>query len=197
MSVTPRLLGATALLLAGLAAVAGARPGSGADPASLRRLAAEIESHRGEISPLQLADSIRSRTPGLQVIDLRPAAEFATGHIPTAQRRAVTDLPDLASGGGTLVVYGSGDDAAAAWLLMRALGHAHVWYLPRGFEAWQGGVLRAVLDRDSLPPGEFRRLADLSRYFGGSPTVGKGTDAVTGAARPTAATSIQGRSGGC
>jgi rhodanese-related sulfurtransferase len=197
MNVAPRLLAGVALALAALAAIAGEPRRSGADLSRVRLLATDVANQRDQVSALQLADWIHARLSGLRIIDLRSAVAFETAHIPTAERRAMNDLPDLRPGSGTVVVYG-GEEAAAAWLLLREIGHDRVFLVPRGFAAWEDEVLHPVLDDQRLSPGELKRLADLSRYFGGAPTIGTGPHAIASETSVVpASTAIRVRSGGC
>jgi rhodanese-related sulfurtransferase len=201
---TARALGVVALLLGVLAAFAPdpRRAGTigkvGAD-----NLAAAIDGGEGEVSPLQLAAWIREHAPGLRVIDLRDEADYAGAHVPTAERQALADLAGLAAGEHTLVLYGGPDNRAAqAWVLLRLLGHARAFYLSGGIAAWDSQVLHPVLSPAALSPADFRRLADLSRYFGGLPLSGTGPNAITSVlgSRPAPATTPRraiARIGGC
>lgn len=106
--------------------------------------------------------------PDVVVLDVRPAADFATGHIPgavaadfaTAGWRVA--LPDGATGalppveriGATIAALGIGDNArvvivddsfpaaARVYWTFKVLGHAGVSVLDGGFPAWQGALAR-------------------------------------------------------
>lgn len=190
MKVSPRDLGAAALILGALAAVAGEpAASSGTLGRGVRDLAAGVEQHAGEVSPLQLALWIRDRPAGLRVVDLRSAREFSEGHIPTATRGTLREQLDfVAAGAGdgagsgsddTVVVYGAESVGAEAWVLLRLAGRSRSYFLPGGMAAWEAGVLHPVLSRQRLSPDELRRMADLSRYFGGAPQIGDGPEAIS------------------
>ncbi len=201
---TARALGLIALLLGVCAAFAPdpRRVGAGGKT-GVEELAAAIDGGEGEVSPLQLAAWIHDRAPGLQVVDLRGEADYADQHVPTAERQALADLSRLAAGEHTLVLYGGPDNRAAqAWVLLRLLGHARAFYLSGGIAAWDSEVLHPVLSPAALSPADFRRLADLSRYFGGVPLSGTGPNAITSGlgARPAPAGTPRraiARIGGC
>jgi rhodanese-related sulfurtransferase len=139
-------------------------------------LASDIARERDHIGPLDLAEWIRDRKPRLRVIDVRESDEFDAEHVPTAEsiplEALITTsfLPDE-----TIVVYSpEGGHAAQAWVLLRALGHEHVYFLRGGSAAWSREVLHPSVPDDATPEerAEFARAAPLSRYFGGSPREG-------------------------
>jgi rhodanese-related sulfurtransferase len=180
MMPAPRTLALLALAFALPAAIAGDPRAAAPGTAQLAPLLAAVGRGEGRIAPLQLAAWIRDQEPGLRLIDLRSAAEYAADHLPTAERRELGDLPELARGDSTVVLYGAADERAPqAWLLVRQLGHPRVYYLAGGSASWEAGVLHPLLSTAALPPAELRRLVDLSRYFGGAPELGNGPGAIT------------------
>lgn len=106
--------------------------------------------------------------PGVVVLDVRPAADFAAAHIPDALaadfaaagwRVALPDgatgaLPPIERIGAAIAALGIGDDArvvivadsfpaaARVYWTFRVLGHAGVSVLDGGFPAWPGAVAR-------------------------------------------------------
>jgi len=148
------------------------------------------------VSAVQLATWIREGRPRLRVLDLRSAPEFHAFHIPGAEHVA---LEALATAGfaddETLVLYSeTGVHAAQAWVFLRALGHRHVVFLRRGLHEWLDDVMSPTLAVDAPPEAEaaFARVADLSRWFGGTPRRITGHAAVTPGDAPVAV-----RRGGC
>jgi rhodanese-related sulfurtransferase len=128
------------------------------------------------VTALELARWIRDRKPGLRVIDLRPAADFETYHVPGAQRVPATFQPDE-----TLVLISDGGaHAAQAWVFVRTMGHRNVYFLRGGINEWLDDVMN--------PNGPSQEAAALSRYFGGVP---RGRDVK----RPNTATAVRRR--GC
>jgi rhodanese-related sulfurtransferase len=164
-----RVLAATALVLAVLAALAGTSGRSDA-PVDARGLAAEIEHEDDHVTALELAQWIRDRKPGLRVLDVRSDSEFAAYHIPSAERVPLTTLASLpAKGGETLVLYSEGGaHAAQGWVLLRANGHRDVYFLRGGLLDWMEDVMSPTLPTDTSRT----RVAALSRYFGGVPRTG-------------------------
>jgi hypothetical protein len=125
------------------------------------------------------------------VLDVRSDSEFADFHIPTAQRFPLESLTTLKPASDeTLVLYSEGGaHAAQAWVLLRALGHDHVYFLRGGLLDWMDDVINPTLP--STPDSASTRVAALSRYFGGSPHVRFSTDgpATSAPVSPTKSTS--------
>ena len=83
-------------------------------------------------------------------------------------------LPDVATlapaARETLVLYSEGGaHAAQAWVLLRARGHEHVYFLRGGLLDWMDDVMNPVVAGDSAT-----RISALSRYFGGVPRAASG-----------------------
>ena len=146
-------LAATAGALATLAAVVGS-------PEAPRAPAPR------SVSAIELAEWIRDRRPGLQVLDLRDSAAYAAGHVPTAvlARGESSGRTD-----GVLVLYADSDARA----LTAARTRPGALVLRGGADAWDRELLNAELRADSGSPPAARavdaRVAALSRYFGGVP----------------------------
>lgn len=167
-----RWLAGVALGLAALAAVAGspfvARHGS-IDVAALAQTVAREEDH---VTALELAQWIKDRRPGLRVLDVRPAADYESYHVPTAQHLALDSLASTPfHADETLVLYSEGGaHAAQAWVFLRALGYRHVFFLRGGLYEWLEQVMSPTLaDTNAAARDSFTRAAVLSRYFGGVP----------------------------
>jgi rhodanese-related sulfurtransferase len=174
--VTRRALAAVAVSLALLAAVAGSptRGSSGAGSASSLNapaLAKEIEREEDHVTPRELAEWIRANKPGLHVLDVRTDSEFAAYHIPSAERVSLADVASRAPvQGETLVLYSEGGaHAAQAWVLLRARGHAQVYFLRGGLLDWLDDVMNPIVAGDSAA-----HVAALSRFFGGVPRAASG-----------------------
>jgi len=166
-----RGLAIAAAVLGSAAAVADFRP-------SVReaQLASEIESERDHMSALDLADRIRKTEPNLNVIDLRSPAEFREFHIPGARNLSISQLSaGRLPRNATIVLYSEGGThAAQAWVLMRLQGYPNVFVLREGIYEWVSRVHDPKLAVDATPQerAEFERAAELSRYFGGTPSIG-------------------------
>jgi rhodanese-related sulfurtransferase len=174
-----RILAGTAVLLALLAAAVGISESPSSlvpRPSSLAALAHDIETEADHVTAMELAGWIRGRKPGLRVLDVRGDSEFTAYHIPSAERVPLTELTKLAPRDGeTLVLYSEGGaHAAQGWVLLRTLGHEHVYFLRGGLLEWIDEVMNPVFPAASGATRD--SLAALSRYFGGMPR------ATTGAA---------------
>lgn len=171
-----RNLGAGALAL-GLAAPFAGSPYQ-ATPAhfDIDQIARLIASGEDHVAPLQLAAWIRERKPGLRVIDVRTPAEFAEYAIPTAENIPVDQLARTAfASTETVVLYSEGGaHAGQAWVMLKAMGVANVTFISGGLVDWYVDVMSPTLAPDASPAETqaFEATADLSRYFGGEPTIG-------------------------
>jgi rhodanese-related sulfurtransferase len=154
---------------AGVGAASGSASGS-IDVAELARIVADQEDH---VSAVELARWIRARRPGLRVIDLRTAPEFRIFHVPGAEHVALEALAATRFGRDeTVVLYSeAGIHGAQAWVFLRALGHRRVLFLRGGLREWLDDVMSPAIAADA--PREalaaFADVAELSRWFGGTP----------------------------
>ena len=154
-------------------AVPGAVPGavSGTiDVAELARVVADQEDH---VSAVQLAAWIRVGRPGLRVIDVRSAPEFRAFHIPGAEHVPLEALATAQfADDETIVLYSeAGAHGAQAWVFLRALGHRRVFFLRSGLHEWLDDVMSPTIAADAPAEAQvaFARVAELSRWFGGTP----------------------------
>lgn len=136
-------------------------------------LAREVSDEADHVSAVELAAWLRERRPGLRVLDVRSASEFAAYHLPTAEHLPLDQLsatrfaPDE-----TIVLYSeAGVHGAQAWVFLRALGHRRVYFLRRGLHEWLDDVMSPTLAADASPEARarFERVEELSRWFGGLP----------------------------
>ena len=95
-----------------------------------------------QISPAQ-AQQLLTRTPGLNILDVRTAEEFAAGHLTQAQQLDFyapdfqTRLGQLDRRQPWLMYCQSGRRSAKVLELMKALGFEQVYELQGGFSGWQ------------------------------------------------------------
>ena len=172
---TQRVLAASALTLGALAMIAGEPARAAHGRIDVDALARAVEREEDHVSAVELARLIRARTPGLRVIDLRSAEEFSEYQIPGAERMPLTELtwrpfdPDE-----TIVLYSEGGThSAQGWFLLRARGIDRVYFLRGGVFEWVDEIMEARIAPDATPAERdaFREVAELSRYFGGQPSV--------------------------
>ncbi|MET3663442.1 rhodanese-like domain-containing protein [Caulobacter sp. 1776] len=169
MSATRRLgLGALALGLAAPFVGSPFRPhASGLD---IDGLVKAIDDGADHVGARALAGWIRERRPGLRVIDVRPSEAFGDDAIPTAENLPLDRLVRTAfAPDQTVVLYSQeGAHAGQAWVLLRALGVAHVTFVAGGLADWWDEVMAPAIPAD-MPSAERETLIELSRFFGGSP----------------------------
>ncbi|MEO7972911.1 MAG: rhodanese-like domain-containing protein [Thermoanaerobaculia bacterium] len=180
-----RTLAALALAAGLLAAAAGSpEPApAGLVPARIEELAGRIEREEDHVEPLAVAEWVRARRPRLRIVDLRTAAEFDAGHLPTSENLSLPGLLALpfAADETVVLVSAGGGHAAQAWVLLAARGSGNFLSMSGGYDAWQREVLAPELPRDADAGAQvsFARVSELSRYFGGRPKV---VDAVASSA---------------
>ncbi len=135
-----------------------------------------IDTGEDHVTALELAAWIRERKPGLRVIDVRSAAEFAAYAIPTAENRPLAALMQATfQPHETVVLYSEGGaHAGQAWVLLRARGVFNAFFIAGGLADWRDEVMAPMLSPNATPQDKqaFDQAADLSRYFGGQPSVG-------------------------
>ena len=82
------------------------------------------------------------------IVDVRPSAEFAAGHLPNARNIPADELAkraaDLPKGKPVIVVCGSGNRAGRAAGALRGAGRQDVFCLEGGVAAWQQAGLPLV-----------------------------------------------------
>jgi rhodanese-related sulfurtransferase len=166
----------TALGLGALAAIAGSPLRSSRGQIDVDELAAMVVHEQDHVDAIDLAGWIKDRKAGLRVIDVRAPAEYDEYHVPSAEN---VPLEQFSRAGlkrdDTVVLYsGGGAHAAQGWVLLRALGLRQVYFLSGGLDEWATDVMAPVLPDDATPDerAAFQTTAEISRYFGGVPTVG-------------------------
>ena len=108
-------------------------------------------------SPAQLQAFLDSRNPAtLQLVDIRQAAEYQTGHLPGARHIPVGELEErlaeLDPALPTVVYCGSGLRSRAAATVLAHAGFAEVYHLAGGLHSWHGGLA------EGLPDAELERF---------------------------------------
>ncbi|WP_153101482.1 rhodanese-like domain-containing protein [Paraburkholderia hayleyella] len=103
---------------------------------------------RGGLSVADATQLINRRNA--TVLDLRPAADFATGHLPAARHLELDELqakiPSLVKNKSTpiLLVCQSGQQSSRAAGTVREAGYAEVQVLEGGMKAWQQAGMPVV-----------------------------------------------------
>ena len=162
-----------ALLIAAIAA-GGLAPFAGTPhrtdvPVALdvQRLAKAVEAEEDHVTAIELAGWIRDRRPGLRIIDLRTPEEYQSFHVPSAANVPLPALVAMKFDPDETIVLVSegGGHAAQGWVLLQASGYRNVYFLRGGVDEWLDDVMR--------PVNASAEVAELSRYFGGSPRLGE------------------------
>lgn len=110
-----------------------------------------LNAHAGSASVVSADDAQRAISQGAYVLDVRPAGQFATGHLPQATvmpadaaSLALADLAALLSQAGvdssrTMLVVGDAGDAQAQalWLRLSQVTSGRVLWLVGGVQEWQ------------------------------------------------------------
>jgi len=115
------------------------------------------------ISPLELAEWIHDRKPGLRIIDLRTEAEFDEYHVPRAEHVSIESAHFKASE--TIVLVGANASTT--------LDEPSAYLLRGGVQGWIDDVLNPTIAADAPPDARatFKRVSEVSRYFGGIPRI--------------------------
>lgn len=181
---TVRVLGASALALGIAAPFAGSPNMGGSAKVDIEGLAAAIASGKDHVSALQLASWIRDKKTGLRVVDVRSPTDFAEFSIPSAENIPIAAIgrtqfnPD-----DTVVLYSEeGAHGAQAWVFLKAKGVERAYFIAGGLADWRDEVMGPILPADASPDATaaFQPIAELSRYFGGSPRTGPAGGNATG-----------------
>ena len=172
---TGAVLAGAALALAALAPLAGsdAEPG-GSDGTGVVELTEELATGEPFVDAVTLGEWIRARRE-VRILDVRAdSGAVVRFTVPTATHVPLDQLPEQVEDSVTVVVYDDGSgEAFRAWLLLRRLGHPDVRILRHGVLGWIEGVVQPVLPADSPEEkARYRRVAAVSRYFGGLPRIG-------------------------
>jgi rhodanese-related sulfurtransferase len=138
--------------------------------------AMKAEREADEVTAIQVARWIREHKSGLRVIDLRPAADFESYHIPGSVNRSLqTVVSRDASAENTVVLLAdNGPHAVEARARIRQDSKATIYILRGGIDEWLAEVMNPALATKATPEEEraFEEQAALSRYFGGQPRRG-------------------------
>jgi uncharacterized membrane protein YedE/YeeE/rhodanese-related sulfurtransferase len=136
-------------------------------------IAAEIEREADHIDALELAALIKSRAPGVRILDLRDGLDTSTYMIPGAAAVSMSDLDSVeVRPGERLVLYSDGGaHAAQAWVLLRVRGIRDALVLKDGMAAWEDEVLAPLFPSvpDDSAKARFQLAKELSLWFGGFP----------------------------
>ena len=122
--------------------------------------------HEDHVTAMQLAEWIRGRKPGLRIIDVRSAEEFAAYHLPGAKRLSIDAAVSMPFRPNETAVLISEDGAGTP-----AIGYENAYVLSGGMRAWLADVMNPTLPENASPEAaaSFKKARELSLYFGGAP----------------------------
>ncbi len=169
-------IGTAALVLGALAAVAGSPVAATNTRVDVSSLAKTVEREDDHVTAIELARWIRDKRQGLRIVDIRDSSSFRDYHIPGAEHielGALVARPFRRDE--TIVLYSDGGaHAAQGWVFLRALGYTKVYFLRGGLYEWLDQVMNPSIAQNATDSarGEFGKVAEISRYFGGVPRVG-------------------------
>ena len=158
-----KLLLIAAIVAGALAPFSGSPYRTAPQQLDVQRLAAAVAAEEDHVTAIELARWIHDRKPGLRVVDLRGATEFAAYHVPSAENVPLQSLvaAPFPKSETLVLISDGGAHAAQAWVFLQALGYRDVYFLRGGLQEWLDDVMN--------PSRATPDLAELSRYFGGSP----------------------------
>lgn len=172
-----RRLGVSALLCGLAAPLAGSPYRQMRGPVNVQDIAKVVMEGGDHVEALTLAAWIRDRKPGLRVIDVRSPDEIHGFALPTAENLPLDVLLRTRfDANEVLVLYSEGGvHAGQAWTLLRAMGVRNAYFIAGGLADWHEEVLFPVLSSkaSAAEARAFEATAELSRYFGGTPTIGE------------------------
>jgi rhodanese-related sulfurtransferase len=164
----------TILLLSGCSA------GTPPDSSLAAALAQRIAAGQDHITAAELADRLISDLRDYELIDIRDAADYASGHIrgarniPLARLFAADSLAGLPVGR-TVVVYSNGSAHAAQAALLLQLTGREALALLGGYNYWQAYLHDpAAAGIAEMDPAERRRYQAVSCYLAGEYVAGSG-----------------------
>jgi rhodanese-related sulfurtransferase len=170
------MLGIGAFVLAVAAAFAGRPTSTPPGRIDVDALSSAIAHEDDHVTAVELAEWLRDSKAGLRIIDVRSAEEFDEYHIPRAENVPLPSIGKTNFGRReTLVLYSDGGaHAAQAWVLLQSLGFTNVFFLRGGLGEWLDDVMQPTLATGATPAERdaFRKISELSTFFGGKPTAG-------------------------
>jgi hypothetical protein len=138
-----------------------------------RELGMIVDREIDHVSVEEVADWIIKGKSDYRLIDLRPANDFSTYHIPTAEHVIVAGLSDYPiQRNEKIILYSEGGfHSAQAWILLRAMKFRGVYILLGGLEEWQDRILFPPIPENPTPEQAslFEKMKEVSKFFGGTP----------------------------
>ncbi len=160
--------------------LSGCKDSSSPDSNIAASLAQRIASGLDHITAAELADRLISDLRDFELVDIRDAGDYASGHIrgarniPLARLMTADSLESLPAGR-TVVVYSNGSAHAAQAAILLHLTGRDALALLGGYNYWQAYLhdpeAAGIADMD---PAENKRYQAVSCYFAGEYVAGSG-----------------------
>ena len=164
---------AAALLAAGLIAAVAGDPYRGSHlTVDAQALSLRAATGADSVEAVALANWIIQGRDDFTLVDLRSTKDFDEYHIPSAQNLPMASLTSsvLAHNQKIVLCGEDGTQTAKAWYLLQAEGYKDVYIVNGGMKAWHDQVLFPT-KTPATDAQVFDKLAQVARYFGGTPQV--------------------------
>jgi sulfur-carrier protein adenylyltransferase/sulfurtransferase len=157
------------------------------DPGNERppgKILTSLNENTRYVSVDELAHRIIEGDPSVQLIDVRPAADFKNFSLPGATHISLADLLSeesaeiLTTPGKDFIFYSNGDvEANKAWMIAYRSGFSRLYVLDDGLNHWVNTIIKPSPPADTEPQeafNQYRFRVGASIYFtGGSANVAK------------------------
>lgn len=169
----------------------------------------EVSEGQQFMSPDEIAQMIISNDPGLQLIDVRSAAEFEKFSLPNAinvplENLLADEYVDILNQDIKLNVFysNSSNHADQAWMITRQLGYRNNYVLQGGLNYWVETIMNPEKPAEGSPNEEFAKYdfrKGASDALGGGTAVSTSSTSNAPAAKPAIVKSKKkkGVQGGC
>ena len=145
-------------------------------------LAVMVEKGADNISVEELADRIVKGNIDFRLIDLRAEREYSEYAIPSSENIQIADLTDgnLQRNQKIILYSDTGVRSVQGWFFLKAKGFKYVYMLHGGLNEWKDKILFPKIAENATPEqkAEFDKMAEVSKFFGGSPQTGTTETAV-------------------
>ncbi len=160
-----------------------------------KELAIKTLTQDNKIEPLTIADELINGFGNYRLVDLRAEAEYQKYFIPGAVNIPVTDILESGLLRNEKILLYSDDESIASqgWFLLKSAGYKGVYILDGGLDAWKEVILFPSLSSDAgkEEAAEFEKIAEISRFFGGTPQTTEGTEISKDLKMPELKTPVQ------
>lgn len=191
----PKKLVLLALVMGFIAIFAGSPYDTVHTTVNTKELAIETLNSDNKIEPLVLADQLIKGYGEFKIVDLRKENEYKNYFIPGAINIPVSDILDSKLLRNEEILLYSDDESVASqgWFLLRSAGYKGVYILDGGLKAWKDKVLFPSISEDASADekAEFEKIAEVSKFFGGTPQTSGNAELTTDVKMPELKAPVQ------